>query len=333
MKLQTKLNFFFYFIGASVIAIEYFFLGVHTAAFHTLLILLFVGIVGNIFAKRISNPLKEIVHVTEEIRSGNLEKRITVSSNDEVRTLAESINAIVSKLNDDIIQLKKLERVRSEFLGNFSHELRTPIFSLQASLETLLNGAIDDIIVNRNFLQKALNNTHRLNDLLTDLIEISRIESGEMKMQFESFPLYEFLEKIVEEFQPFAQQKNTRLLLEADNKTLQAYGDREQLKIVFSNLISNAIKFTNEGSVIVLYDKIISGVRITVKDTGAGISSEHLPRIFERFYRVDKNRSRELGGSGLGLAITKHIVEAHGSKIDVQSELSKGSVFRFNLKT
>ncbi len=240
---------------------------------------------------------------------------------------------MVQKLDDDIVQLKKLEQVRSEFLGNVSHELRTPIFSMQASIETLLNGAIDDANVNRDFLQKALNNTHRLNHLLSDLIEISRIESGEMKMTFRYFHLHEFLTQIISEFSSLAQQKKISLSLESNNESLEVFGDKEQLKIVFSNLISNAIKFTDQnGSIIVSYEKTIPGIRITVKDNGCGISEEHLPRIFERFYRVDKNRSREVGGTGLGLAITKHIIEAHGSKVDVQSELGKGSAFRFTLK-
>jgi len=334
MKLQTKLNIFFLLLGVGIILIEYFLLHLHGTALSTLLILVFIAIAGNILSKRIAKPINDIAHAAEEIRSGNLEKRISISSNDEIGKLAKAVNGMVSKLNDDIVQMKKLEHVRSEFLGNVSHELRTPIFSLQASLETLLNGAIDDTRVNRDFLQKALNNTHRLNDLLADLIEISRIESGEMKMRFENFSLYEFLETIINEFQSLAHQKNISLSLESENKMFPAYGDKEQLKIVFSNLIANAIKFTNaNGGVIVSFEKTVPGVRITVKDTGVGISEEHLPRILERFYRVDKNRSRELGGTGLGLAIAKHIVEAHGSKIDVQSELGKGSAFRFTLKT
>ncbi|MBM4167100.1 MAG: HAMP domain-containing protein [Ignavibacteria bacterium] len=334
MKLQTKLNIFFLLLGVGIILIEYFLLHLHGTALSTLLILVFIAIAGNILSKHIAKPINEIAQAAEEIRSGNLEKRISVSSNDEIGKLAESINTMVQKLNDDIVQLKKLEQVRSEFLGNVSHELRTPIFSLQASIETLLNGAIDDANVNRDFLQKALNNTHRLNDLLSDLMEISRIESGEMKMSFRYFPLHEFLAQIISEFSSLAQQKKISLSLESNNESLQVFGDREQLKIVFSNLISNALKFTEEdGSVIVSYEKTIPGIRCTVKDNGCGISEEHLPRIFERFYRVDKNRSRELGGTGLGLAIAKHIVEAHGSKIDVQSELGKGSAFRFTLKT
>ncbi|MBS4028809.1 MAG: HAMP domain-containing protein [Ignavibacteriales bacterium] len=334
MKLQTKLNLFFLLLGTGVVVVEYFLLELRGTALSTLLILLFVAIAGNILSKRFVKPINEIAHAAEEIRLGNFEKRIVVSSNDEVGKLAEAINAMVQKLNDDIIQLKKLEQVRSEFLGNVSHELRTPIFSLQASLETLLSGAVDDASVNRNFLQKALNNTQRLNDLLTDLIEISRIESGEIKMTFRYFPVYEFLAQIVEELQPFAQQKHISLSFNADNKELETFGDKEQLKIVFSNLISNAIKFTEaNGTVTVSYEKTIPGVRFTVKDSGCGIPQEELSRIFERFYRVDKNRSRELGGSGLGLAISKHIIEAHGSKIDVQSDVGKGSAFRFNLKT
>ena len=333
MKLQTKLNIFFLLLGVGIILIEYFLLELKGTALSTLVTIIFIAIVGNILSKRIAKPINEIAQAAEEIRLGNLQKRIAVSSNDEIGKLAESINAMVQKLDDDIVQLKKLEQVRSEFLGNVSHELRTPIFSMQASIETLLNGAIDDANVNRDFLQKALNNTHRLNHLLSDLIEISRIESGEMKMTFRYFPLHEFLTQIISELSSLAQQKKISLSLESNNESLEVFGDKEQLKIVFSNLISNAIKFTDQnGSIIVSYEKTIPGVRITVKDNGCGISEEHLPRIFERFYRVDKNRSREIGGTGLGLAITKHIIEAHGSKIDVQSELGKGSAFRFTLK-
>jgi len=331
-KKSTSLRVFLL-LGVGIILIEYFLLELKGTALSTLVTIIFIAIVGNILSKRIAKPINEIAQAAEEIRLGNLQKRIAVSSNDEIGILAESINAMVQKLDDDIVQLKKLEQVRSEFLGNVSHELRTPIFSMQASIETLLNGAIDDANVNRDFLQKALNNTHRLNHLLSDLIEISRIESGEMKMTFRYFPLHEFLTQIISELSSLAQQKKISLSLESNNESLEVFGDKEQLKIVFSNLISNAIKFTDQnGSIIVSYEKTIPGVRITVKDNGCGISEEHLPRIFERFYRVDKNRSREVGGTGLGLAITKHIIEAHGSKIDVQSELGKGSAFRFTLK-
>jgi two-component system phosphate regulon sensor histidine kinase PhoR len=219
-------------------------------------------------------------------------------------------------------------------LGNVSHELRTPIFALQGMLETLLNGALDDRTVNRDFVQRALDNTQRLNTLLGDLIEISRIESGEMKMSFRYFDLSEFLEHIMEEMLPIARKNNLELLFTKFQEKIEVLGDKERLRQVMINLIDNAIKYTNAGGNITLScERANDGVRIEVKDTGTGISQEHLPRIFERFYRIDKERSREAGGTGLGLAIVKHIIEAHGSKVDVQSEVTKGSTFSFSLKT
>jgi two-component system phosphate regulon sensor histidine kinase PhoR len=257
-----------------------------------------------------------------------------VTSGDEIGDLARAINEMAGKLGDDIVRLKKLERVRSEFLGNVSHELRTPLFSLQGFLETLLDGAIDDPSVNREFLEKAHRHAQRLNLLLNDLIEISRIESGEMQMSVRSFPIQDFLEHMVEEMRPQAEQKSLTLRL-ADGipSDEQAFGDRDRLKQVMVNLIDNAIKYTDAGGSVTLSAEC-GGDRcaICVADTGIGIPEEHHSRIFERFYRVDKDRSREVGGTGLGLAIVKHIVEAHGGRIAVASRPGKGSEFRFTLK-
>jgi two-component system phosphate regulon sensor histidine kinase PhoR len=241
---------------------------------------------------------------------------------------------MVDKLNEDITKLKKLERVRSEFLGNVSHELRTPIFAIQGMIETLLQGAIDDKEVNRDFLQRALHNTQNLNTLLGDLIEISRIESGEMKMSFRYFPVREFLVNVVADLQELARLKEIQLLLEDPGSTAEVMGDKERLKQVMVNLIENAIKYNKPGGrVVVSYRPSAGAVQVLVQDAGVGIPHEHLTRIFERFYRVDKERSREAGGTGLGLAIVKHIVEAHGSKVEVRSEVGKGSTFSFELRT
>lgn len=286
-----------------------------------------------LIARRISLPLKNMARIAAQIRSGNLDKRISYKSNDELGKLADTLNDMIDKLNQDIATMTKLERVRSEFLGNVSHELRTPIFAIQGMLETLLQGALEDKEVNRDFVERALRNTKNLNNLLGDLIEISRIESGEMKMSFRYFTVNEFLEQIVTEMQPLAKQKGIALMVHPDSSKPDALGDKERLKQVMVNLIDNAIKYTNSGgNVVVSYRTIEQGVKISVQDTGVGIAEEHLPRIFERFYRVDKERSREAGGTGLGLAIVKHIVEAHGSKVEVQSEVAKGSTFSFMLK-
>ena len=295
---------------------------------------LVVVIVVTVFAsKRFAQPIREMAIIADQIRSGDLQKRIPIQSFDEFGKLAETLNNMVDKLGEDIEKLKKLERVRSEFLGNVSHELRTPIFAIQGMLETLLSGALDDKEVNRTFVQRALHNTQRLNALLGDLIEISRIESGEMKLSFRYFSVNEFLDQLMSELQPLAQQKRITLSLDAPASTVDVLGDKERLKQAMVNLIDNAIKYTNpQGLVNVSCVQTNNTVRISVRDTGVGISVEHLLRIFERFYRVDKERSREGGGTGLGLAIVKHIIEAHGSKVDVQSEIGRGSVFSFLLK-
>ncbi len=298
------------------------------------IVLVLVFGVSIFISRRISKPMVDIARSVEEIRSGNLDKHIDTQSEDEVGRVAKAVNELVDKLKADIIQLKKLEQVRSEFLGNVSHELRTPLFSLQGFLETLLDGAIDDPNVNRHFLEKAYSHASRLNALLSDLINISQIESGEMKMSFRYFSVREFLEQVVSEMEQVASQRNITLALVSEQAPLDVLGDKERLKQVMVNLIDNAVKYNQpNGRVVVSYEQVDGKAKISVEDTGVGIPKEHLSRIFERFYRVDKERSRDAGGTGLGLAIVKHIIEAHGSVADVYSEVGKGSIFSFELKS
>ncbi|HUL42960.1 MAG TPA: ATP-binding protein [Bacteroidota bacterium] len=297
------------------------------------IVLVIVSIISIFLSRRLAAPVQRMDLRAQEIRSGNYDQRIPVLSQDELGHLAQTLNGMIDRLNEDIAKLKKLERVRTEFLGNVSHELRTPIFAVQGMLETLLNGAVDDKEVNRTFLERALHNTQRLNTLLGDLIEISRIESGDMKLSFRYFALDEFLGQVAAEMSPLAAQHKVHLTLDQPDH-LQVFGDKERLKQVLENLIDNAIKYNRtQGSIRLSAARSDSGVRVSVADTGVGISPEHLPRIFERFYRVDKERSREAGGTGLGLAIVKHIVEAHGSRIEVISEVGNGTTFSFLLGT
>ena len=294
-----------------------------------------IAVVSSRISRRITNPILEIAATARAVRDGDLSRRIPVTTGDEIGALSSSINDMAAKLGNDIAQLKKLERVRSEFLGNVSHELRTPIFSLQGFLETLLDGAVDDPTVNRDFLEKAHKHAGRLNALLNDLIEISRIESGEMKMSFRFMPLADFLREVSDEMAAAAAKKSLRLSVNtgecADDKV---YGDRERLKQVMINLLDNAIKYTDNGGSITVSARREGpeAVCVEVADTGSGIPEAHLGRIFERFYRVDRDRSREVGGTGLGLAIVKHIVEAHGGVIRVESAVGKGSKFMFTLR-
>ena len=290
-------------------------------------VLLAILTVSIIVSHRITKPMEQIVQGVKQIRAGDLDAKLIVSSNDEIGLVANAINELLQKLKSDIVQLKKSEQVRSQFLGNVSHELRTPIFAVQGYLETLLNGAVDDPSVNRSFLEKAQSNLNRLNVLLEDLINISQIESGEMKMSFRYYRINEFLESVAKEFETIAANRNVFLKLSLNTAAdAEAFGDKDRLRQVLNNLISNAINYNKpEGEVVLVSEKTANGIQISVRDTGVGIPSEYISRIFERFYRVDNDRSRALGGTGLGLAIVKHIVEAHGSQVHVDSKVGEGS--------
>lgn len=275
------------------------------------------------------DPVKEVIINLRE-KKYNLSKEIELEG--DYDDLLPEIQRMFDRIKEDIDYLKKLEKMRTEFLGNVSHELRTPIFAIQGYIETLLNGALNDKKVNTYFLEKANQHTQNLNNLLNDLIDISMIETGELRLSFRYFKLTEYLSGIIEEFAPMAAEKNLSLSLLPVNENLEVFGDKTKLKQVFSNLIQNSIKYTEEGKVEVIVEEEPKAAKIIIKDTGLGIPEEDLARIFERFYRVDKNRSRAVGGTGLGLAIVKHILEAHNSKIQVKSKLNEGSEFYFYLK-
>lgn len=287
---------------------------------------------------KVQEDLEKINVRTKRIAAGETElsKASPTIAITEVLRLNEEINAIARKAETDIADLKRLEQVRSEFLGNVSHELRTPIFSVQGYLETLLDGAIDDADVRDEFLEKAHNNMLRLHSLLNDLIEISRIESGAMKMSFRYFDLLAHCRTVVERLQATAEITDVAIKVEATGEDKEGkiivLGDKKRLDQVLVNLIDNGIKYNRPGGeVLVSITADKQTVNVAVSNTGVGIPAEHLNRVFERFYRVDKGRSREVGGSGLGLAIVKHIVEAHGSSISVQSTPNVNTTFNFTL--
>ena len=298
-----------------------------------ILLLLVVGIIIlNLIGRRRIKEIDEIKNIISSIRQSKYQSSDEIVLTKHLSALENEIKEMFEKAKSDIEYLERLQRMRSQFLGNVSHELRTPIFSIQGYLETLLNGAIDDPKVNKHFLQKANQNTVSLSNLLNDLIDISMIESGEMRMSYRYFDINIFIQSIVNEFVPMAGEKNIKIIFNPAKEGLQVFGDKDKIRQVFVNLLQNAIKYTDEGSIEILLDEEKKLVNISVKDTGIGIPEEDLNRIFERFYRVDKARSRAVGGTGLGLAIVKHIIEAHNSKIIVQSKQGEGSTFSFKLK-
>jgi len=294
----------------------------------TFLSLAFLNFIG----RKRDEELNEIKSIVSGIRNNEYKNPGEIILNENLVGLQNEIKLMFEKEKSDIEYLKKLERMRTEFLANVSHELRTPIFAIQGYIETLLNGAIYDNKVNKNFLEKANQHTLNLSNLLNDLIDISMIESGEMRMSYRYFNIDEYLKAIIEELRPIADEKGIELIYYPVRENLKLFGDKNKLRQVFINLITNAIKYTEKGKVEVLIEEDPKYGRIIIRDTGIGIKEEDIQRIFERFYRVDKARSKAAGGTGLGLAIVKHIVEAHGSKIEVKSRLEAGSEFSFRLK-
>ena len=307
------------------------FLGVVTSAAVVCMLLYARGI-----EKRLLGPLEEITKVTTAITEGAVSGRISLSDDAflDVQLVAHAINRLAEKATKDINEMRRLERVRSEFVANVSHELRTPIFSVQGYLETLLDGAMDDPAVSRQFLGKAHTNALRLNALLSDLIDISRIESGELRLSFRYFNMSELIREIVNTSEIRATQRSVTLIVDpAMLLEVMCYGDKERLTQVLTNLIDNAIKYNVVGgSVTVSAVHAQQFIRISVADTGIGIPDEDCTRIFERFYRVDKDRSRLVGGTGLGLAIVKHILEAHQAPFEVKSTVGVGTTVTFRLK-
>ncbi len=298
------------------------------------LALMFVAVLSFWIANRLTYPIHNLSQVAESIKAGNSEARFQHHSKDELGELADLLNQMLEKLREDLVQMRKLEKMRSQFLGNVSHELRTPIFSIQGYLETLSNNPGCDKKTQRKFVKKAYRQATRLNNLLTDLIDISRIESGEMQLTFTAFEIHDWLQKMFAELQSMARENEISIKIEnTSDQSVKVIGDKRRLSQVVTNLVENAVKYNKPGGKVIIGTKDKSKeVDIFVSDTGRGISEEHLPRIFERFYRVDKERSRSVGGTGLGLAIVKHIIEAHKSKIYVESQPGKGSTFRFSLR-
>jgi two-component system phosphate regulon sensor histidine kinase PhoR len=230
----------------------------------------------------------------------------------------------------DVTRLERLELVRQEFLSNVSHELRTPLTSIMALAETLEAGAIDDQEHNRRFLSIIQKNAARMHRLIDDILELSAIEAGNVKVQPETVQLHALVEDVVGSLSAVATTRRitVRNLVVPEAKV---FADPHRLVQMLTNLIDNAIKFNREGGAVSIKYESNASDRISVEDTGEGIPAHHLDRLFERFYRVDRARSRELGGTGLGLAIVKHLAKAHGGEVTVESRFGEGTQFTIDL--
>jgi two-component system phosphate regulon sensor histidine kinase PhoR len=254
-----------------------------------------------------------------------------LSSNKRTDEDNEGIRGAIAVFHD-ITRLKQLEKIRQDFVANVSHELRTPLTTIKGYAETLLEGALKEDQAFQ-FVQVIKRHTDRLTKIVEDLLMLSRIETKEFQLRMEAIPLRDFIDDVVEFVKEPAEKKEISLSRNEIPSSLAVQADRDYLEQILINLLDNAVKYTPEGGKVIVsaIEKDSKEIQFSVEDNGIGIPKEDLSRIFERFYRVDKGRSKELGGTGLGLSIVKHLVQAHGGRVWVESQIGKGSTFYLTL--
>jgi two-component system phosphate regulon sensor histidine kinase PhoR len=269
-----------------------------------------------------------------KMKDFTISRKTLIKNTNPFKKLNDEIFVYVAKKQKEIDELKRLEQFRREFLADVSHELKTPIFAAQGFIHTLIDGAMDDERVRDKFLSKAAKSLDGLDALVKDLLVLSQLETGEVKMDFGRVDMTEVTQEIFDQLENITQSRGTSLKMRVSRPgPIRVKADSSRITQVMTNLIENAVKYGNEkGKVVVSLEEEKKHVVVSIRDDGPGIPPEHLSRIFERFYRVEKSRSKDRGGTGLGLAIVKHILGAHKSKITVMSKLDKGTSFQFKLE-
>lgn len=260
----------------------------------------------------------------------NLNKTITTDMDD----LIDQIKQFDDKRKIELSEMREQETFRREFIGNLAHELKTPLFTSQSYILTLLDGALDDKSVNKKYLKIAGKSIERLNLIVKDLDFITKLETGDSNLRKSNFDIVDLINNSIEMLEISAKKRNIKLMIEHENNPpINVHADKEKIEQVIINLIENSIKYGRENGTteIVVQDLVENKIIVRVTDNGIGVKENHIDRLFERFYRVDQSGSRSSGGSGLGLAIVKHIVDAHDEKIYVESDFGIGSEFSFTI--
>ena len=253
----------------------------------------------------------------------------------DMETLTKQVKKFATDKKLEIETLKVREEYRREFLGNISHELKTPLFTVQGYLSTLLDGAMDDKKIRKKYLERAEKGVERLVYIVEDLDMISKLEMGDVNLELSKFNIVDLVQSVFDLLEMVADKKNIILMFDRKyNKAINVFADQEKIQQVLSNLIVNSIKYGKENGTteVTIEDLVDDKIIVRIRDNGEGIEKQNIPRLFERFFRVDKSGARSEGGSGLGLSIVKHIIEAHGEKIYVESEFGNGSEFSFTLE-
>ncbi len=282
--------------------------------------------------------MRNINALTEKIRKRFLNNEIPQKYNqleeqDGLALLEERVDFLIESREKEVIHFENLDSYRKEYLGNVSHELKTPVFNIQGYVDTLLNGGLEDATINVDYLRRAERSIDRLINIIDDLETITQLESGGLDLDMDTFDIATLCKDIYASLELNAAKKNIKLeLARKYDKPVLVKADKFRIRQVLVNLITNSIKYGKEnGTTLIELNYLNDDVVIEISDNGDGIDEKHLPRIFERFYRIDKGRSREQGGTGLGLAIVKHIIEAHDKSIKAESQQEKGTKFTFSL--
>ncbi len=289
-----------------------------------------VVIVSALFARSISKPILQLTHTAQEIAEGDVDRKLNLKRRDEFGTLAESLNQMASKLRSDNENLKQIYEQQQQFYADITHEVRNPLHTIMGSLEML---ELEELSAERKerYIQNAKNQIDRLNRLFKDLKTLQRYDSDPKFVQTELFDISEVIQHVQDWYREQVSKKGVTLRI--DSKSQRVFGDPDKIEQVLDNLISNAVKYSQATVIEVKTTPVDDQLLVEVSDDGIGIPSEHLPRLFDRFYRTDKARSRDKGGTGLGLAVVKSILKRHDSEIMVDSEVGKGTRFYFYLPT
>lgn len=275
--------------------------------------------------------IKKIYQDVSLLENSSIDNQLITT---DIKTLSKEINKFAHTKKLEIENLKDRENYRKEYIGNISHELNTPLFTVQSYILTLLDGAVESKSLRKKYLSRAAKGVERLIYIVKDLEMISKLETGELNLEFDKFDIVELIQNVFDMFEIQASEREISLLFDKEYTTpIYVNADRERIQQVLTNLIVNSIKYgKNNGTTEVSIEEITKHkLIIRVTDNGEGVVKEKIPRLFERFYRVDKSGSRKGGGSGLGLSIVKHIIEAHQQKIYVDSVFGVGSEFSFTL--
>ena len=288
---------------------------------------LLVLILGNYINNKIE-PIYKIIRQTS-----SKEDNKDPHNSDIIADVHRDVEEWAKNQSQEISRLKDLEKYRKEFVGNVSHELKTPIFNIQGYILTLLEGGLDDPKINKLYLKRTEKSIDRMISIVEDLESITKLESGELKLRKEVFDIGKLVEEIFDMEIMFANERQIKLIFDKPEKPILVEADKKRISDVITNLVVNSMKYgKKKGFVKVHFYDMNEMIMVEISDNGIGIDDNNLPRIFERFYRVDKSRSREQGGTGLGLSIVKHIIEAHKQTINVKSTIDEGTTFTFTLE-